>query len=154
MKTRKDAERVVELSDKRERLHKVAATIRMADDIRVCNGNPNGPWRHGEALSHLMQFVHLTGELRELVRRELQEQTTVIDRELEALGVAPDEFETEEPNAGEEVGTPVKIEVIPSRRGTVSGRNEIEAIAKAIEEFEVTAPTDRKRLRAQRTSRG
>jgi hypothetical protein len=38
--------------------------------------------------------------------------------------------------------------------GTVSARDQREAIAKAIEEFEITDPTERRRLIVQRTSRG
>ena len=37
--------------------------------------------------------------------------------------------------------------------GTVSARDQREAIAKAIEEFEITDPTERRRLIVQRTSR-
>jgi hypothetical protein len=38
--------------------------------------------------------------------------------------------------------------------GTVSAHDQREAIARAIEEFEITDPTERKRLIVQRTSRG
>ena len=38
--------------------------------------------------------------------------------------------------------------------GTVSARDQREAIERACEEFEITDPTERKRLIVQRTSRG
>ena len=45
----------------------------------------------------VMQFKHLTDELRELLKREFQEQVAAIDKELQALGIAPDEFDAAAP---------------------------------------------------------
>jgi paraquat-inducible protein B len=105
MKTRRDAERVVELSDKRENLHKLASSIRMADEIAV--GDPVEIARELRSSytvrrDMMFTFSHLADELRDLIKRETVQQIAEIDKELKALGVEPDEFEAAAPKGRED----------------------------------------------------
>jgi hypothetical protein len=99
MKTAKDARRVVELSDQRDALNKLAGSIRTAESVAVCD--PDGPRNHlGYRISRepgeRLTFEHLADELRDLVKREAAAQIAAIDDELKALGVTPDEFDAAE----------------------------------------------------------
>ena len=101
MKSRKDAERVVELSERREALHRLASGIRMAKEIAACDADPPSD-RMGIAYGaryRLLSFEHLADELRDLVKREAAQQVAAIDKELKQLGVEPDEFEAAAPDA-------------------------------------------------------
>jgi hypothetical protein len=100
MKTTKDARRVVELSNQRDALNKLAGEIRMADDI-AAGYQPERDNRLGgyPLPARLFRFAHLADELRELVKREAAAQIEAIDSELKVLGVTPDEFEAAKPDA-------------------------------------------------------
>jgi hypothetical protein len=44
----------------------------------------------------MFRFSHLGSDLRDLIGREAQQQIAEIDKELKALGFAPDEFEDDD----------------------------------------------------------
>ena len=100
MKSRKDAERVVELSEDRERVHHLAGWLRMAEEVSVCNAEENTAAGYRVVSTKVVfRFVHLIDELHDLVKREAAQQIAAIDKELKQLGVEPDEFEAAAPDA-------------------------------------------------------
>ena len=103
MKSRRDAERAVELCKQRESLHKLAGSIRLADEVAVSDPNEKtGPNYHHRPLANpLFRFTHCVDELRDLIKREAAEQIAEIDKELTALGVVPDEFEAAAPDVSD-----------------------------------------------------
>jgi hypothetical protein len=95
MKTRQDAERVVQLCKERDAIHKLAAEIRTAEKIAAACTRTNTRVYHSEVLT--FWFEHLAEELRDLVKREAAAQIATLDEELKVLGVVPDEFEAAAP---------------------------------------------------------
>jgi hypothetical protein len=101
MKSLRDAERVVELCKEREHLHNLASSIRMADEIAVCDPDhhkhKDPRLRTVNEVPPMFRISRLGDELRDLIKREAAEQIAEIDKELKELGVAPDEFEAAAP---------------------------------------------------------
>jgi hypothetical protein len=94
MKTRKDAERAIELCNRRDDLAKKAGLVRHADALRVTVGTSAGRPE--------FEIVHKIEELRDLIAEEFKAEVAGIDAELRQLGIAPDEFEAAAPEAEDE----------------------------------------------------
>ena len=74
------------------------SSIRAADTIAV--GDPST--RRGVYnIVDYFRFEHLSKELRGLIKREAEQQIAVIEKEMRALGVTPDEFEDAAPTDDE-----------------------------------------------------
>jgi hypothetical protein len=65
---------------------------------------PRGPFPQSDRFRRL-EFQHFADELRDLIKRETEQQIAAIDEELKGLGIAPDEFKAAAPESVSDAGT-------------------------------------------------